>query len=426
MGLFGLIVYGVGDMLGAGIYALIGKAAGLMGNAIWLAFLVSMIAALFTGLSYASLGSRHPRAAGAAYVTHRAFGLPLLTYALGLSVIASGLTSFATQSRAFAGYFVGLTGVGPSTAVLVALGFIAALTVVNLWGMRESTALNVLCTAVEALGLVLVVAVGARYWGSVDYFETPPDPTNGAGLGGPLVLQGAVLTFYSFVGFEDMINVSEEVENPRKNFPIAVVVALAVTTVIYIAVSVTAVSVVPYAELGRSNQPLVDVVARAAPSIPTQLFSFIALFAILNTGLLNYIMGSRMMYGLARQGFVPAVLGRVHPRRRTPHWAILALMAIVAVLSITGNVGELASATSVILLCVFIVVNGALIALKRRPSEPRGAFEVPIFVPVCGIVACLAMLLNATGKAVMTAGVLLGVILVLYFVMRPKVPVMEE
>lgn len=426
MGLFGLIAYGVGDMLGSGIYALIGKAAGLMGNAIWLAFLVSMVAALFTGMSYASLGSRYPRAAGAAYVTHRAFGLPLLTYVLGLAVVASGLTSLATQSRAFAGYFLGLMGGSPDTTVLVALAFILVLTAVNIWGMRESTALNVVCTTIEALGLVLVIAVGIRYWGTVDYLETPASPPAPSGLGAGLILQGAVLTFYSFVGFEDMINVAEEVHNPRRNFPIAVIVALAVTTAIYIAVSVTAVSVVPYELLGRSQEPLVDVVARAAPAFPTQVFSFIALFAIVNTGLLNYIMGSRMVYGLARQGFLPAFLGRVHARRRTPHTAVLVLMAIVAVLSLTGTVGELASATSVVLLCVFIVINAALIALKRRPGEPAGAFEVPSFVPVCGIVACGAMLLNAKPKAVLTAGGLLAIIVILYLVMRPKVANAED
>ncbi|HET9954249.1 MAG TPA: APC family permease [Polyangiaceae bacterium] len=421
MGLWALVIYGVGDMLGSGIYALIGKAAGLMGNAVWLAFVVSMIAALFTGLSYASLGSRYPRAAGAAYVAHRAFGFPLLTYVLGLSVVASGLTSFATQSRAFAGYFLGLTGWGPSATVLVALGFIAVLTFVNFWGMRESTALNVVCTTVEASGLLIVLLAGLRYWGSVDYLETPIQPNGMSGLSVGLVLQGGVLTFFSFVGFEDMINVAEEVKNPRKNFPLAVVIALAFTTVIYIGISITAVSVVPYAELGHSTQPLVDVVRKAAPGFPPRAFSFIALFAIVNTGLLNYIMGSRLVYGLARQGFVPSFLGRIHRQRRTPHFAILTLMCIVTLLALSGGVAELASATSVLLLTAFIIVNGSLIALKRRKDEPPGAFEIPSFIPALGIVACAAMLLNAKGKSVLMAGLLLAVILVLYLVLRPKV-----
>jgi basic amino acid/polyamine antiporter, APA family len=229
-----------------------------------------------------------------------------------------------------------------------------------------------------------------------------------------------VLTFYSFVGFEDMINVSEEVKNPRRNFPIAVVVALAITTVLYLAISVTAVSVLPFAELGASRQPLVDVVVRAAPGFPRAAFSFIALFAIVNTGLLNYIMGSRVVYGMARQGFVPRVLGRVHPTRRTPHIAILTLMVIVTALALSGDVGRLASATSALLLAVFIVVNAGLIVLQRRRDEPKGAFEIPMLVPAAGIVVCAILLTFADPKALLTAGILLAGIALLYFVMRPK------
>lgn len=423
MGLGALIIYGVGDMLGAGIYALIGRAAGLMGNAVWLAFLVSMLAALLTGLSYASLGSRYPRAAGAAYVTHRAFGHSFLTYVLGLSVVASGLTSFATQSRAFAGYFLGLIGVPevtPALIAVVALGFILLLAAINFRGMRESIWLNALCTTVEVVGLLIVIAVGVRYWGSVDYLETPQTGVASGGISFPLVLQGAVLTFYAFVGFEDMINVSEEVKNPRRNFPIAVVIALATTTVIYLAVGITAVSVLHYTELGASTQPLVDVVVRAAPGFPSIVFSCIALFAIVNTGLLNYIMGSRVVYGMARQGFVPRVLGRVHPTRRTPHIAILVLMLIVAALALSGNIGQLASATSVLLLGVFIIVNASLLVLQRRRDEPKGAFEIPAIVPALGIVVCAVLLFHARREALATAGILLAGIALLYFLMRPK------
>lgn len=420
LGLFALIVYGVGDMLGSGIYALIGQAALMMGNAAWLAFVVSMVAALLTGLSYASLGSRYPRAAGAAYITQRAFGFSFLTYVLGLSVVASGLTSFATQSRAFAGYLVGWAGLSPASGVSVALGFILVLTVVNLWGMRESAWMNLVCTAVEVGGLLLVIAVGMRYWGSVDYLEVPAGPSGDAELGASLVLSGAVLTFYSFIGFEDMINVAEEVKNPRRNFPIAVIVALAVTTVIYIGVSVSAVSVMGHAELGRSTQPLVAVVGKAAPGVPPGMFSAIALFAIANTGLLNYIMGSRMVYGMARQGLLPAALGRVHARRRTPHIAIFTLMAIVMVLAISGNIGQLASATSAILLSVFIVVNAALLRLQGRADEPKGGFEIPRFVPALGIVVNLVMLSHASGRALLTAAVLMAFIALLYAIMRPK------
>ncbi|MFN3649620.1 MAG: APC family permease [Armatimonadota bacterium] len=434
IGLGALIIYGVGDMLGAGIYSTIGKAAGTMGNAIWVAFLTSMVAAVLTGLSYASLGSRYPRAAGVAFVTQHAFYRPFLSYVVGLAVIASGLTSMATQARAFAGYGLGLSGMklpgaeGPlpsadpllvTAAILV---FIGALTFINFWGIRESVWLTVVCALVEVAGLVLIVAVGLRYWGGVNYFETPP-PAPGAADGGltlGLVLQGAVLTFYSFVGFEDMINVTEEVKDPRRNFPIAVLVSIAVVTVVYMLVSVTAVSVVPYAELNSSGQPLVEVVRRAAPAFPPGLFGLVALFAITNTALVNYIMGSRLVYGMARQGLLPRPLSAVHPVRRTPFTAILTLMVIVIVLAFVGSIGQLASATSVLLLCVFMVVNAALLVLQRRPDEPKGGFEIPSFVPVGGVLVCAVMLSNATREALLTAGALLAGIVLLYLVMRPR------
>ncbi|MCG3149577.1 MAG: putative amino acid permease YhdG [Verrucomicrobiae bacterium] len=407
LGLAALTIYGVGDMLGSGIYALIGKAAGTMGNAVWLAFLVSMVAAVLTGLSYAALGSRYPRAAGAAFVTERAFGWPFLAYVVGLTVMASGLTSMGTQTRAFASYFTGMFG---GTTVVVMLGFIAALTLVNWWGMREATWLNVLCTTVELAGLVIVIAVGIRFWGRVDYWETPTP------MGPALALQGAVLTFYSFIGFEDMINVSEEVKEPERNFPIAVVLALAIVTVVYLAVSISAVSVVPHRELAESKRPLVEVVLRAWPAFPPVVFALIALFAITNTGLLNYIMGSRLVYGMARQGLLPQWLGAVHPRRRTPHRAIFTLMVIVVVLALVGDISVLASATSALLLCVFVVINAALVVLQRRPGEPPGRFEVPLVVPVGGIIVCLLLLTQVRWQALAIAGVLVAVIAALYFV----------
>ncbi len=445
MGLGALIVYGVGDMLGSGVYGLIGKAAGVMGNAVWLAFAASMVAALLTGLSYASLGSRYPRAAGVSFVTHRAFGMPFLSYLVGLAVVASGLTSFATQSRTFAGYFQKFieilfqgfreSGAAPSAQVplIYVLGFIGVLTLINLRGMRESTWLNLICTTVEVIGLAIVIVVGARFWGGVNYLEVPrataETGASGAGLAGALsmglVLQGAILTFYSFIGFEDMINVSEEVKNPQRNFPIAVMAALAITTVIYIAISITAVSVVPHAQLAESTQPLVDVVKTAAPTFPSPVFSLIALFAIANTGLLNYIMGSRLIYGMARQGFLPRFLGVVHPTRRTPHFAILFLMCVVTALALSADVKQLASATSVLLLSVFMVVNAALLVLQRRADEPKGAFEIPAIVPMGGILVCATMLLNVKPDKDaldprLIALALLGGITVLYLVARPK------
>jgi basic amino acid/polyamine antiporter, APA family len=416
MGLWSLAIYGVGDMLGSGIYALVGKAAGIMGNAIWAAFLASMTAALLTGMSYACLGSRYPRAAGAAYVTQRAFRRPLLSYVLGLAVMASGLTSMATASRAFAGYFGELFGrVAPEMLIV---GFILVLTLVNFWGMRESTWLNIVCTTIEVGGLVFIIAIGLPYWGGVDYLEIPAASPDG--LTSTLILQGAVLTFFSFIGFEDMLNVAEEVKDVRRNLPRAMILAMGIVTMIYIAVGITAISVVPHAELAASPGPLVEVVRRAAPWFPPSLFTAVGIFAITNTALLNYVMGSRLVYGMARQGLLPRVLGRVHHARRTPHVAIAALMAIVLTLALSGEIAGLAKATAVLLLGAFVVVNAALIVLKFRRDEPKGTFEVPFVVPLGGIGVCGLLIGHAQRQELFIVGIILLGIGILYLITRPK------
>lgn len=429
MGLGALIIYGVGDMLGSGVYALVGKVAGIMGNAVWLAYLIAMIAAALTALSYASLGSRYPRAGGAAHFAHHAFGQPFLTYLIGLAVIASGLTSMAAQGHAFARYFYGVThhvaaGVSPPDHFvwLVAIPFLLVLTFINFWGMRESTWLNLICTAIEVSGLVIVIAVGIRYWGGVNYLEFPPRPSGdtGGGLLAALRLNGAVLAFFAFIGFEDMSNVAEEVKNPRRNFPLGVVCAVAITSVVYMSIAVTAVSVVPYQKLAASGQPLVDVVTTAAPKFPPIVFSFIALFAITNTALLNYIMGSRLIFALGRQGLLPHWLAQIHPTRRTPHRAILALLVVVVVLLFAGGIADLGAATSALLLYAFIVVNGSLLVLKFRPGEPKGAFEVPRFVPLAGAVICAGLILNTDAKPMKIAMLLLVGITILFLIARPK------
>jgi basic amino acid/polyamine antiporter, APA family len=431
MGLATLVVYGVGDMIGSGIYGTVGVAAGAMGNAVWIAFVTSMIAALLTGLSYASIASRYPRAGGAAYVTQRAFHLPYLSYLIGLTVTASGLTSMATAGNVFA---ESLQKFIPAMPVwVVVLAFIALLTFINFWGIRESMWMNLMCTMIEVGGLLLVIAVGARYWGSVNYLETPPDLTGRSnGLSVLLIMNGAVLTFFAFVGFEDMLNVAEEVKNPTRTMPWAIVLSLIIVTGLYIAVSVTAVSVVDYHRLSdaKFGAPLVQITGRAAPWLSPWVYTAITLFAVANSALINYIMGSRLIYGMSRQGLVPQVLGRVHPRRRTPHVAIFVLMLIVAALALSGTIKELASATALLLLGCFVVVNMALIVLKRRPGEPPGKFEVPIFVPLLGSLVCLGLIAarvftpGARGHyewlAPVIAASLAAFISLIYLIFRPK------
>lgn len=417
IGLFALVVYGVGDILGAGIYALIGKAAGEMGNAIWMAFLASMIAAGLTGLSYASLGSRYPRAGGASFFTHHAFKNNFLAYVIGLAALSSGVTSMAAGSRAFAGYFTTLVSAVPVDLVVVAFCFVVAGVVIR--GIRESMWMNMLCTGIELGGLLLVIAVGAKFLGTINYTSAVTVSNPAGDLSISLILSGAVLTFYSFVGFEDIINVSEEVKNPESNMPKGILLAVLIASIIYITISLVAVSVIPAAELAASSAPLVDVVKRAAPWFPPIAFAFIAMFAVANTALLNFIMGSRLIYGMANQGLMPKVLAKVS-RTRTPYIASLAVLGFMLVLALTGNIASLARATSVLLLICFMTVNAALLVLKHRKGEPKGRFEIPSIVPLLGALVCAVMLSYAKLDELKVAGAILAVIVVLYFVIKPN------
>jgi amino acid transporter len=415
-----MALYGLGSMLGAGVYGLMGKAAGQVGNAVWLAFVVALIAAMLTALSYASLGSRYPRAAGAAYVTQRAYGFPLLSFMVGLALVCSGLTSIATQSRVFAANLLELVGLDGMPVAWLALGFLLVMTGIVFRGIRESMWVNVLCTIVEAAGLILVVVVGISYWGSVDYLETPVVPGDDHAV--LIVMQGAVLAFFAFIGFEDMYNVAEEVREPQRTIPFGLITAMVAAAILYIAVAITAVSVVPWQELAAAPGPITEVVSRAAPIIPPILFTGITLFAVANTGLVNFVTASRLIYGMGQQGLLPSVFGRVHHGRRTPHVAILVLFLILVPLALSGTIAELASATVLLLLAVFTIVNGSLFVLKGRKSEQPGRFEIPRFVPALGAIVCLVLIVVrvSTGdwRAPAIAGGLLLGCFAIYVAMR--------
>ena len=411
-----MALYGLGSMLGAGIYGLIGKAAGQAGNALWLAFVVALVAALLTALSYASLGSRHPRAAGAAFVTERAYGISLLSFMVGIALVCSGLTSIATQSQVFAANIAALFGLEGIPLSWLALGFLLILTGLVFRGIRESMWVNVLCTLVEAGGLVLVIVAGASYWGSVDYFATPA--LAGGDHAALLIMQASVLAFFAFIGFEDMINVAEETREPERTVPLGLILAMAGAALLYIGVAVTAVSVVPWAELAEAPGPITAVMERAAPSIPPVVFTAITLFAVANTALVNYVTASRLIYGMARQGLLPTRLGSVHAARRTPHIAVAVLFLVLAPLALLGTIAELAAATVLLLLLVFTVVNGALFILKGRKDERKGRFEIPRAIPALGALTCLILIVVRVTTGDWRAPALAGALLLAAFLLH--------
>ncbi len=442
LGRWQVLFYGLGSMLGAGIYALVGRAAESLGNAVWLAFLAAMIAALLTGLSYACVGGRYAKAGGAAYVTQRALGKPAISYMVGLAVMMSGLTSMATGSQAIAENLEKALGF-TLPIKLVAIGLVFLVGCVIFRGMRESMWLNILCTVIEASGLLFIIFVGVKYWGSVNYLETPGDSAAGGGIGSgitlALVLQGAVLMFFSFIGFEDILNVSEEVKEPKKDIPFGLIGAMVLATLIYMAVAITAVSVLPWKELAASKTPLMEVAHRAAPWFKgiDSVYLGITIFAIGNTALLNYLMGSRLLYGMSRQGLLPRALGKLHATRKTPHLAILVLFGIVSALILSGGVKPLAEATVLLLLMVFTLVNISLVILKRRPSEPSDGFDVPPLVPILGAIVCALLIVvrvqaaftdpkPGSATAPLIALAIFAVSFVLYRLMKPKDVVMAE
>jgi amino acid transporter len=281
---------------------------------------------------------------------------------------------------------------------------------------------NVVCTLIEAAGLLLVIAVGIPYWGSVNLLETPSLPGGDALT--VLIIQGAVLTFFAFIGFEDTLNVAEECRDPQRTIPIALISAMVLGAMIYVAVAITAVSVVPWQELAAAPAPLAEVMERAAPAIPALIFTGITLFAVGNTALVNYVTSSRMVYGMARQGLLPKGLGKVHDRTQTPHIAASALLVLLVPLAFFGSIAELASATVLLLLVVFAIVNGALLVLQGRTGEANGRFEVPRWVPALGTLVCVALVAVrvSTGdwRAPALAGAMLVGIVGLHVLMRRR------
>ena len=414
LGLLALIAYGVGYILGAGIYVLVGKIAGVAGSGSWVAFAIALGIASLTALSYAELGGRYPRSGGEAHFCQEAFRSPPVSLLIGWLVLCSGVVSLATVSRAFAGYLTDLFSVQPTVSVeiILILLLLALLGGINYWGIRQSSRANIVCTVVEASGLMLVIIVGLMFLvrGQVAEAQVAAGH-NPATVGWPswfAISQGAALAFFAFIGFEDMVNVAEEVKDPKRNLPRAIMAALVISGSVYIVVVWVATFVVPAAELAVSQAPLLEVVRRAAPKIPPWSFATIALFAVANTGLLNFIMASRLLYGMAQQRLLPSWLGKVSATTGTPHLAIATVFTAALVLAVSGTLVYLAGTTSVLLLLVFAAVNLALVVVKRRNVGEHRGFKAPVLVPIIGACASLVLIGFLPRASLLTATILIA------------------
>jgi APA family basic amino acid/polyamine antiporter len=385
-----LIIFVIGDILGAGIYAVVGQVAGAVGGAIWASFLLAFTLALFTCFAYAELVTKYPRAAGAALYVQRAFGVPFVTFVIAVTVMASGITSASTSARAFGGDY--LAAFIDAPVLLMALGFLLALELINFVGISQSVRLNVVLSLIEASGLLFVIGIGV-----VVLANGTGDPARvlefSADQAVPLaILSGAGIAFFSFVGFEDSVNVAEETQEPNRAYPIALFGGLLGALVIYLLVTVTASMVVDPGTLAESSGPLLEVVRAGVPGFDERIFAAVALVAVSNTALINLIMASRLLYGLARQGIVPAVFARVHGTRKTPWIAIVATALIAAVLVSTGELGGLASTTVILLLIVFTLVNISVLVLRREPVD-HDHYHAPSIFPMLGAVTSAGLVL---------------------------------
>jgi amino acid transporter len=417
-----LLFFIIGDILGAGVYALTGKVAGEVGGALWAPFLIAFVVAALTACSYVELVGKYPRAAGAALYTNRAFGVPFVTFIVAFAVMCSGITSASTSARAFGGDY--LAEFVSLPVVLVAICFLVLLALVNFRGVSESVRANVVLTTVELTGLLVIIAIGvyAVLTGDGEPSRLTEVDTGGDGLIFGM-LGGASLAFFALVGFEDSVNMAEEVHEPHRVFPKALLGGLAVTGTIYVLVALTSSLLVDPATLEKSSGPLLEVVKAGGLEFPPKLFALIALLAVTNTALINMLMASRLVYGMSRERIIPSALGRVHRHRRTPWIAIIFTTVIGFGLVSTGKVQDLGDTTALLLLCVFAVVNVAVLVLRRETVDHEH-FRAPTFVPVIGAVTCVVLATPVVGRdssVYAIAGVLIGIGALLWFVNRALV-----
>jgi amino acid transporter len=394
-----VVLYGLGVTIGAGIYVLLGATAGRAGIYAPVSFVVASIVMVFSAASFAELAARFPVSAGEAAYVRAGFRSGTLSLVVGFLVISSGVVSSAAITVGSAGYlqeFVSVNEMILISLIVLAVGGISA------WGIMESVAFASLFTIVEAGALLAIVGAG---FGSRPelVLELPRLIPPLADLGIWAGISGAgLLAFFAFIGFEDIVNLAEEVKEPERNLPWAIFLTLVIATIIYFLVTAVAVLSVPLDELAVSRAPL-SLVFGYITGISPVVITSIAIVATLNGVIIQIIMASRVLYGLAKQGSLPLVFARIHPRTRTPLIATGTISTIVLALALLFPLEGLAEWTSRIVLVVFGLVNLSLVQLKRRAEPaPEGCITVQIWVPAAGFLTCLALLASDLVNSVVT------------------------
>lgn len=389
LGLFEVVVYGVGLILGAGIYAILGEATRVAGEAVALAFVVAAVVASFTGVSYAELASRFPKGEGDYVYVREAFGSKRLAEVVAALRVFVGVVSAAAVALAFAGYLATFVRV---PTVVAAVVLVTAASAVNFWGIDVSAKLNLAFTAAEVGGLALVVWFGRDSWGSVAVFDAP------FGVGG--VVEAAFLVFFAYLGFGSIVNVAEEAEAPTRTIPRAILLAIGTTTLLYVLVAVSAVGVVDWRALGASSSPLALVARVAGGEAAAAVLAAIALTSTANTVLILFVSTSRLVYGVSKSEYrsFPTAFSRVHTGRRTPYLAIALVGGLTLPFTLLGDLGQVAGLANAALLVVFVFVNGALAKLRLDSPHATDGFTAPLTVgrvsitALAGVVTSVALL----------------------------------
>lgn len=373
------ICYGLGTILGAGIYVLIGEVAALSGIFTPLAFLTAAIVATFTAISYAKLASYYPKSAGEAVYIQEAFGKKILSWIVGWLVVITGIVSAATLANGFVGYFRLFLPAPPwiiITLLILGIGAIAA------WGIKQSVILTMVITLIEVAGLILVVVLGSS---EIDLKHVQGEYFQAQHLAG--IFLGGFLAFYAFIGFEDIVNIAEEVKNPRRTVPKAIFFSIGIATVLYVIVSSTVILAIPMEKLAGSSAPLALIFIQKGLS--PLIIGGISLIAIINGALVQLIMASRIVYGMGALQGVPQIFSRVSKVTHTPLIATGLITALTLILALWFPLTALAKATSFIILIIFSFVNLSLLTLvvKQRLSRRQR------ILPTIGLICCLAFLL---------------------------------
>ncbi len=398
-----LLLFVIGDVVGGGIYTLVGVIGGEVGGLVWLPFALALLLALLTATAYAELVTKYPQAAGAALYVNKAFRRPFFTFMVAFAVMCSGIASASTLSRGVAETYLPRLfdwTLSETQTVFIALGFLMIVAAVNFRGISESVKINVVLTLIEFGGLILiiVIGVGALVDGVGDIgnaFSTSEAKEAGNDVSLiPAALAGTALAFYALIGFEDSVNVAEEAKDPVRDYPRALFGGLLVAGTLYIVIGIIAPAVLSYATLtDEDTTPLLEIATTGPLAVEVKIFAAIGVLALINGALINMIMASRLTYGMARQRIVPPIFGKVHRGRQTPWAAILFTTGLAVILTATGDVSDLAATTTTLLLLVFITVNISVLVLRRDPVSHQH-FVAPTLLPAIGAVAALALLIH--------------------------------